>query len=446
MIPIWLIFLFKSSTLFALSSKKIASLFFVLPHLLLGFSSGLTCNNNQELFELQLKTDPWGYETEWEIKQNAGKIIASGGNKDGSSGALRGNTQYNKQICLDKGSYTFKIMDAFGDGLADCSRYNCGNYKIFLDGDRIASGEGNNFRWSVFHQFSVEGSRGNSSCPGNQKSLQITVKTDRYPEDTSWFLADKSNKQYLHSVSPNEYGKHEISVENFCLRPDRDYQFTIKDKVGDGLCCQHGKGFYKVALDGEELFSGGNTMGKEETTIITTKKPQMSQRDKQYLDAHNKRRKEWHEKNGVSYVPLKWSNELAKDAKVWAESLKSNCGSGVFHEKNVDEGENISRNFGSGSWGKLPDPDRVVWRFVEREANWDWPKNSHLTQVLWRPTKYVGCAESFRDMGNGRKCHTQVCRYAKPGNCNMKQHDTWLEAMLQDDSPCGKPCPDDGCY
>ena len=54
--------------------------------------------------------------------------------------------------------------------------------------------------------------------------------------------------------------------------------------------------------------------------------------------------------------------------------------------------------------------------FVEDEANLSYPDNGHLTQILWRATRYVGCADAVRPYDGGR-CHTQVCRYSKPGKC-----------------------------
>ena len=48
--------------------------------------------------------------------------------------------------------------------------------------------------------------------------------------------------------------------------------------------------------------------------------------------------------------------------------------------------------------------------WVEDEVDDDYPANGHLTQVLWRATFYVGCA----DASNGDR-HVQVCRYARPG-------------------------------
>ena len=78
--------------------------------------------------------------------------------------------------------------------------------------------------------------------------------------------------------------------------------------------------------------------------------------------------------------------------------------------------------------------------WVESEIDLDPPENGHLTQVLWRATTWVGCA----DASNG-DYHIQVCRYARPGNCNLGSYESWLEPMLLDSSPCGNECHPSDC-
>lgn len=148
-------------------------------------------------------------------------------------------------------------------------------------------------------------------------------------------------------------------------------------------------------------------------------------------------------------------------------------------------GENLAGNYGSGSWGKLKPPDVVVTRWVDKEAAFGWHDNAHLTQALWRSTKYIGCHDAATDWSNGKGakgvCHIQVCRYARTGmcfsihirvyrlhpvefrtnqshnyitmagNCNMGAYQKyqgqwhWLTPMLMDKSPCPPECPPGGC-
>ena len=111
----------------------------------------------------------------------------------------------------------------------------------------------------------------------------------------------------------------------------------------------------------------------------------MTERDVLYLEAHNYRRKEWHESNGVSYVPLIWSHQLAFESRVWAEKLLVNCSiAGIEHEDGVAEGENLAKNIGNEvSWGQLYPPTKIVGRWVDWEIHRPYPGNAHLTQALW---------------------------------------------------------------
>jgi len=112
-------------------------------------------------------------------------------------------------------------------------------------------------------------------------------------------------------------------------------------------------------------------------------------------------------------------------------------------------GENLAAAFDDGTGLS---PDGVLERWVEGEEDLIWPGNIHLTQVLWRATTHVGCARASKQDSNSGgflTCHSYVCRYARPGNCNMivepDNNDWWLPIVLKDDSPCTPECPSDGC-
>lgn len=97
------------------------------------------------------------------------------------------------------------------------------------------------------------------------------------------------------------------------------------------------------------------------------------------------------------------------------------------------------------TWGQLYHPSKIVGRWVEWEILRPYPGNAHLTQALWRPSKYLGCGESVKDFRNG-KCRVQVCRYSRAGNCEMGNYNAtfdknWLPPMLADTSRCGPDCP-----
>ena len=88
----------------------------------------------------------------------------------------------------------------------------------------------------------------------------------------------------------------------------------------------------------------------------------MNARDEEWLEAHNRRRKTWHERQGETYVPLLWSKQLAQDARSWARELLNDCDiDGVSHESSIAEGENLAKNkaTGAGGMGQLYPPENV---------------------------------------------------------------------------------------
>jgi len=230
----------------------------------------------------------------------------------------------------------------------------------------------------------------------------------------------------------------------------------------DGVCCRHGQGAFKLVVNGEVLLDGGSFTSSiaHDFQLGFDWLSTMNERDCEWYWAHDRRRRDWHVRCykdegqycNKTYRRLKWSPALKADAKDYAERLLDTCDTtGIKHDK-TDQGENLAKNKGSGNWGGLYSADKVTKRFVDNEEFWGWNRNAHLTQAMWYPSRYIGCAESSKDMGRGRMCRMQVCRFAKAGNCmmgkyNSDQGNNWMTPMMMDDSPCGPMCASrDGCF
>jgi uncharacterized protein YkwD len=158
------------------------------------------------------------------------------------------------------------------------------------------------------------------------------------------------------------------------------------------------------------------------TPAISTS-PEQSVEHK-WLTLHNTRRKQLHESNGRSYVPLQWSAGLADSATNYANRLASgfaDCHIEHRFQGDSEYGENLACNWGWGPEGSVSafSEEKVMIKWFEKESNWGYPENGHYTQVGWRASKWVGCAEVFKNLSGGGKCWIQVCRYATPGNCNI---------------------------
>ena len=280
---------------------------------------------------------------------------------------------------------------------------------------------------------------------GGTQTLNIQLKTDQYGEETSWTLYrididTNEETDMIESVEENTYEANEQVNLDISLSPGK-YRFTLRDQFGDGFCCSNGSdGWYRVYLDNEEIFRGGWYRQEISHDILVgfDWESTMNERDQEWLVAHNIRREDWHQRNNglPGYVPLKWSTELAKDAQSWADELLDDCDQeGIAHESDVEEGENLAKNFGNGGqWAGLYPPENILKRWVDDEEFWGYPKNAHLTQALWRASRYVGCGDSIRINSEGVTCRMQVCRYVRAGNCAMgsfqaKEGNNWMVSL-----------------
>lgn len=309
-----------------------------------------------------------------------------------------------------------------------------------------------------------------AECGPDETYFKLVLNTDNYGFEESWTLTMKQNGTWVWfaagPTSDTIYRDNISYTEGYCLL-NGTYKFTIKDKFEDGMCCEQGNGGYNGYVAGIKRFGSSSgdsnwaqrvhefSITTSTTSISATSALQpeiaersdrrMTTRDQLWLSGHNKRRKVWHKRHGKSYVPLQWSNSLKTQAGVYAKKLVYLCGGDLVHDK-TEYGENLASNAGNGKWADLRHPEKIMIRWVEKEANVGWPANSHLTQALWRATKYVGCYEHATKWRTGM-CHIQVCRYAKPGNCNMGAYANlsgdkrWLTPMLKDDSKCGPSKP-----
>jgi len=291
-----------------------------------------------------------------------------------------------------------------------------------------------------------------NGCYGGDVMVKVEVRADEFSNDTSWHIIDYYTGEKQMKQRGYSFQQYEYKMKERCVPPGL-YNFTIWDEYGDGICCRYGEGFFRVSLDGVVVLSGGsfNANITEVLNIGYNPEGMMTSRDFEFLEAHNTRRKEWHERYNLTYIPLRYSPALAKDSQDWAEELLYACGVvGIEHEDFNAYGENLAKNVGANGWGQLYPADAIVGRWVEFEVGLPYPSNGHLTQVLWRASKYLGCGESAKEYRGGM-CRVQVCRYGRAGNCDMKgfnatYEENWLVPMLKNYTRCGPDCPPEGCF
>lgn len=135
--------------------------------------------------------------------------------------------------------------------------------------------------------------------------------------------------------------------------------------------------------------------------------------DRRILAVHNR------ERQNLGLEPLSWNQALAQSAQQWAEHLAA---TGRFEHapenRSAPEGENLW----AGTKGYYP-PEAMVDAWIREKKFFRpgvFPANSttgkvedigHYTQVIWRATTQVGCAEAASASED-----ILVCRYAEAGN------------------------------
>lgn len=445
------------------------------------------CGENQQEFKFVLATDKYGYETGWQlINRGTNRRVASG---PPSNQNYADTTTYTGRWCLSAGQYQLRVTDSAGDGMCGGGVYGCGRVMTFLNGASAGKSVNDNSKWKVKNfnfQVNPGSSRidgvsnavaGNSGSSGEWCSkvrnrmqtqrgtctlpngrtghrVRVQTKVDKYPRETSWTITSNGAvKMKMNAILAANQMK---SIED-CVPPGK---YIIKFLDLDGICCRHGAGFFKVSVDGKEILTGGSFTKQISHTFqagfdwIST----MNERDCEWWFAHDHRRRDWHQRCYIgkycnkSYKHLRWSPALAQDAKGYANQLLSTCNDAGIKHAPTDQGENLAKNKGTGNWGRLYAAELVTKRFVDNEEFWGWNGNAHLTQAMWYPSRYMGCADAVKSLGDGKMCRMQVCRYAKAGNCMMGKYQSdqgknWMIPMMQDDSPCGPMCPPrDGCF
>uniref|UniRef100_A0A6U3P181 subtilisin n=1 Tax=Ditylum brightwellii TaxID=49249 RepID=A0A6U3P181_9STRA len=97
-------------------------------------------------------------------------------------------------------------------------------------------------------------------CPGSEKRFKLSLVTDKYGSETSWKVTSPTGGDV---ISRSGYARYTTYTERHCIQSDA-CTFEISDSYGDGICCTHGDGSYKIWVDDVEKGTGGD-FGSTET-------------------------------------------------------------------------------------------------------------------------------------------------------------------------------------
>lgn len=187
--------------------------------------------------------------------------------------------------------YEFIMLDSFGDGL----HFDEAKYYLYrmIDTARnnLVYGYGADFTYSIKHAFDFPFVAMKEPTPApviltyptipptssptmERATIFIEFKFDKYPEEVGWEVLSAYNGKQIASKQIGSYSgeSHQLLTEKvWLLGPEygsHQFLFTVYDMGNNGLCCDHGPGYYKVYLDevndSNLLFGGDLYLNKEQ--------------------------------------------------------------------------------------------------------------------------------------------------------------------------------------
>jgi hypothetical protein len=103
-------------------------------------------------------------------------------------------------------------------------------------------------------------------CPPDWMAVEVSVTPDDYPNEISWTLVSKCGTGIILSSSTDSYYGYVTLSATECLPPG-EYEFTIADTAGDGICCDLGQGRYDILVNGMINHTGGQFGSVERKTF-----------------------------------------------------------------------------------------------------------------------------------------------------------------------------------
>ncbi len=86
--------------------------------------------------------------------------------------------------------------------------------------------------------------------------VQLELKTDNYPNETTWKLFDEAGDIVAQDPT-TPYTAATVYTYDWTLNDNECYRFEIYDAVGDGICCDYGTGYFRLKANGVNILTGG---------------------------------------------------------------------------------------------------------------------------------------------------------------------------------------------
>jgi hypothetical protein len=191
--------------------------------------------------------------------------VSSGSDNSGTSNSNQGSSSSSESGWSGPAtSPAFEYCNKFC--IDNMKALNCGSYTCYHSGASATDSQENE---SSGGKGNGGGSSGGSSSPdgvefdynghaSNPDEYYLTVqfKFDDHPQDVSWVLYDLTANEVRMFVDFEVYKEEDFANEKLEVvvnvegpeAGEKQYAFTVYDKESNGLCCENGRGWYKLFL------------------------------------------------------------------------------------------------------------------------------------------------------------------------------------------------------
>merc|ERR1712039_1023757 len=220
------------------------------PTLLPSFSPSFSCKSDEDRFIFKFNTGkrPWQTEVYIKEKTDPNKKLKWKSIIKLPFENFKPNDLFTFSTCLKKCTfYRFEIIDRKKNGI--------GSYEIFYGGEKLNLDPFEGSSQTI--DFGSECTAPTIFCKKGYKSLYIEFKADKYSiKHKNQLIVEKlKNKNQwkksgkkLSSLKPLKK-----IIDERCLDKNSCYRVKVTDSKGDGICCESGKGEYKLIYDGLEV-------------------------------------------------------------------------------------------------------------------------------------------------------------------------------------------------
>eukprot|EP00551_Chaetoceros_affinis_P016895 CAMPEP_0203712538 /NCGR_PEP_ID=MMETSP0091-20130426/70090_1 /ASSEMBLY_ACC=CAM_ASM_001089 /TAXON_ID=426623 /ORGANISM="Chaetoceros affinis, Strain CCMP159" /LENGTH=449 /DNA_ID=CAMNT_0050590519 /DNA_START=129 /DNA_END=1478 /DNA_ORIENTATION=- len=103
-------------------------------------------------------------------------------------------------------------------------------------------------------------------CPDGKRKIELNIIHDHFHQDIGYLLQNSCTGDIVSYVKEGTMDSNPYSTYH-CVGGGNEYEFTIYDSYGDGMCCQYGYGYYEVYYDGRLAKKGGRFKSKEKIAL-----------------------------------------------------------------------------------------------------------------------------------------------------------------------------------